>query len=271
MADLSPVFSSVVEDTGVVVVAAAQRLNFVGATVTQSAPGEATITIGGGGGAAWQTAGNNLTGGGPTTPNEFFGSNNNFDVVTVRDGIESLRLYAEGFLVSGGVSPAPTPPTFLGIRGEGRLIAMNPEVGPTNHAVFGMFGPVTGGGDTVFVNSVINMNKVILIGAASEILFDIFVPDDSVMYFRLKIVARQTAGAAGTVGDGATYLYEFMAKRVAGTITIFPAQNTFTTEDVLTIATSFNDAGTTITIDVLGEVNKDVSVYGTLETLVAMD
>ena len=57
----------------------------------------------------WAVAGNTLTGGLPTTPNEFFGSNNNFDVVMKSAGTERLRIGSTGTLsvtgnlnVSGG-------------------------------------------------------------------------------------------------------------------------------------------------------------------------
>ena len=126
----SPSILSTKNSLGVIVVPVNRAIRFVGATVAPDGPAQTVVTVSAGTN-TWNTNGNVLTGGGPTTPNEFFGSNNDFDVVMNRNSIEIARLAAAGFFVLGRVGVGATSLINL---------LVDPSVGPGVVAPIGSIG-----------------------------------------------------------------------------------------------------------------------------------
>lgn len=76
-----------------------------GANITITPSGSTLIIAStAGAGADWHLAGNTLTGGSPSTPVEFFGSNNNYDVIIQRDSLEKLRIDSGSILSTSHIS-----------------------------------------------------------------------------------------------------------------------------------------------------------------------
>lgn len=82
------------------------------------------------GAAGWALNGNALSGGTPTTPTQFFGSNNNFDVVLRSNGSERMRILAGGNVAVG----ATTATAHLQVT----------ENGTAQHAITGTHAAATG-------------------------------------------------------------------------------------------------------------------------------
>lgn len=156
----------------------------------------------------WLLTGNTLTG------TEFFGSLNDEDVVLRRNNIEQMRLI--------GASAAL----------QGVLIGLNATLGGRLQ-----ISPSAAGDDIIkeifgASNQIINVTRMFrgtTIGAAS-VNFDIAIPTDYVALIETKTAARQTAGAGGAVGDGASYIRTIHANNLAGVVTILKTQTDFTYE-----------------------------------------
>lgn len=103
----SPSILSTKNSLGVIVVPVNRAIRFVGATVAMDGPAQTVVTVSAGTN-TWNESGNVLTGGTPTTPNEFFGSNNDYDVIMNRNSIEIARMAASGFFVQGIVGVGAT-------------------------------------------------------------------------------------------------------------------------------------------------------------------
>ncbi|HYM20848.1 MAG TPA: hypothetical protein VEW28_07585 [Candidatus Kapabacteria bacterium] len=92
------------------------------------------------GASGWALNGNNLSGGTPATPNQYFGSNNNFDVVMKTNSIERFRLGSNTALTTASMTMGPNATTGFNLLGNtigfsGINIDMN-----TNPAVTGAAG-----------------------------------------------------------------------------------------------------------------------------------
>lgn len=157
----------------------------------------------------WTLLGNALSGGGPTTPNEWFGSSNDYDVVYRRNNTEIMRLAGSSLLVGLAAS--------IG----GRL-----QVGHVT-ADADMVAQIFGAANRII--HVTRMSRLTTVDAAAATQ-DFNVPSDYNALFEAKACARQTAGATGAVGDGASYVRTCHARNVGGTVAIFGSQTDYTYE-----------------------------------------
>lgn len=158
----------------------------------------------------WSLAGNTLTGGGPTTPNEYFGSNNDYDVRFLRNSIEQMRLVNGALLVG------------LSATIGGRL-----QIGQTVANTDMMAEVFNAGANQIL--KVSRMNRLTTVGAATA-TNSIAIPNDYNALVTSSACVRQTGGATGAAGDGASYIRTLHARNIAGAVTVFQQQSDYTYE-----------------------------------------
>ena len=79
-----------------------------------------------------------------------------------------------------------------------------------------------------------------------------------------QVISRRTGGTAGTAEDGAGYVIRGTYKNVAGTATLIGAVNAdYTAEDQAGWAATFNVTGATVTLDVTGAADNNVTWHMT--------
>lgn len=94
--------------------------------------------------------------------------------------------------------------------------------------------------------------------------YEIAIPSGSTMAIHATIVARQTAGTAGSVGDSYTGKLTFLAENNAGTVTLIGSPTTITgsvyNSAALTAAVTgaVNDTDDVVQIKVTGEADKTI-------------
>jgi hypothetical protein len=100
------------------------------------------------GASGWALNGNNLTGGTPATPSQFFGSDNNFDVVMQTNGIERMRLGSSAAANAVTVTSAPTAANGIqvnGTAGTAKGVSVDMNTNPVSTFQASMFsGTITG-------------------------------------------------------------------------------------------------------------------------------
>lgn len=174
-------------------------------------------------GTGWLTSGNTLTGATPATPNEFFGSDNNFDIVFKRNTVEQMRLVSGSLFVGGTASIAANPAKLE------TFIATNAPLGrETNTAATAVNTTRLGGAATVG-------------GATSNVQFNFTETLNHIL--RVFIAVRQTGGGTGAAGDGASFEKIVTLQIIAGVATILDQANIYTYQV---------DAGITATITAVG-------------------
>ena len=158
----------------------------------------------------WRIDGNDLTGGAPNTPAEFFGSNNDYDVIFRRNSAEQFRLQNNAMLV--GLSAS------IG----GRLQLGETVLGADIMAE--ILDPITNP-----VIKVTRMSRLTTVGATTATQ-DFAVPSNRNALVEVRACARQTAGATGSAGDGASYIRTCHARNIAAVVSIFGNQTDYTYE-----------------------------------------
>lgn len=187
-------------------------------------------------GSDWATTGNTLTGGSPTTPTEFFGSVNDYDVISKRGNVELTRLVAAGLLVGLNAS--------LGGRLQVGVAALGDEI-------FKQSSPNGGAGARVI--HVTRQYKVQTTDATPTVLAAILVPASSRIQANLMVGGNQHGGAGGALGDGADYERTISAKRLAaGNALLRKVQTDFTSEDVPQMNVTVAVATTNVNLSVVG-------------------
>lgn len=157
----------------------------------------------------WELDGNPLTGGSPQAPNEWFGSTNDYDVAFRRNSVEVMRLAGSSLLV--GLTSAIGGRLQIGhVTADADMIA----------EIFGAADPI------IKVN---RMSKLTTVGNATATQ-DFAIPSDRNALIEVRACARQTAGAVGAAGDGASYIRTCHARNLAGTVAIFGNQTDYTYE-----------------------------------------
>lgn len=202
----------------------------------------------------WQMDGNTLTGATPDAPNEFFGSNNDYDVVFKRNGTEMARYVSDGLLIGLAAS--------LG----GRLQVQGASLGSD---VVKQISPNGGSGSQVI--HVTRQYKVQTTNATATTLADILIPDDSVVGIEAKIVCRQHGGAAGAVGDGASYKRDIHARNIGGTVSIRQNATSVTSEDVAAFNVTVGASTANVRIQVVGALNRNIAWFAHSELLIAVN
>lgn len=109
--------------------------------------------------------------------------------------------------------------------------------------------------------------QVATTNATVTTLTSITVPTDSVIYLKVKILARRTGGSSGTNGDAAVYERIARFKNVGGTVTIHNLQTEFTSEDQLGWNSTLDVSGTSARIQVTGAANNNINWTTTYELL----
>jgi hypothetical protein len=179
----------------------------------------------------WTLAGNTLVGG------EYFGSNNNQDVLFYRNGSEQMRMANNALLI--GLSSS------IG----GRLQLADSVANADFMAE--IFSP--GANQVIKVN---RMNRLTTSGAATA-SNTIAVPTDTCCLIESRATARQTAGSSGVVGQGASYIRSLHATNQAGVVSIFSQQSDYTYEIVNAMNYSGAASGSDVVFTVTGAANRD--------------
>lgn len=190
----------------------------------------------------WLTTGNTLTGGSSSTPNEFFGSNNDYDVKFIRNGIEQYRLQALAFLIGLNAS--------VGGRLQVKAAVLGDEV-------FKQISPAASGADIAYVT---RQHKVLTTDATLTTIATLAIPVSSQVFANYTIIGNRTGGVSGTDGDGAIYERTFRAKRAsAGGASVSKYQTDFTSEDQGGFDTSSSASGNNVLTQVKGATDNNMS------------
>lgn len=84
--------------------------------------------------------------------------------------------------------------------------------------------------------------------------------DDTAGFIEIEVIARQTGGIAGLIGDSAAYLKTVRFSNVGGTVSLGVVQNDYT-DDLIdpTWGVVVGTAGADITVDVIGALNRNLN------------
>lgn len=161
-------------------------------------------------GGDWKIDGNTLTGGTPSTPTEFIGSINDYDYIVRRNNVEQFRLQNNAFLIGLIAS--------LGGRLQiGETVAdadvLKEIYDPTSNPII----------------KVSRMSRLTTVGAASANQ-TFLTPTDTNSLIEVRATARQTGGATGSIGDGASYVRTAHARNLADVTVLFNKQTDYTYE-----------------------------------------
>ncbi len=187
----------------------------------------------------WALTGNTLTGAGPTTPTEFFGSNNDYDLVFKRNTTEEMRVLTSAILI--GLSAT------LG----GRL----------------QVNDATDGADLIksvlnaTSNPVVEVNRMFRKTTVSNATstFDIAIPTNTTVLINTSVQGRQTAGSTGAAGDSISYQRTLTANNIAGTVLKLAEQNDYTYEIAAAFDLTSAVSTTNIRYTIAGVTNRNVS------------
>jgi hypothetical protein len=186
----------------------------------------------------WNLTGNTLTG------TEFLGSLNDQDVNFRRNNLEVMRLVGSTSAVSGlliGLSSSIGGRLQLAPNAAGDDI-MKQVLSPTSNPVI----------------QVSRMHRLTTSGATSQ-TFSLAIPNDYNAQVKSRVVARQTAGTVGAVGDGASYERTCHARNISGTVTRLGLQTDYTYEVVGSLNFTLAANGANIEGTVTGAANRDIS------------
>lgn len=82
--------------------------------------------------------------------------------------------------------------------------------------------------------------------------------------YRATVVARQTAGGAGTVGQGAAYVRVYMVRRIGGTTTFLGSETTTTKENDANWDCIFELSGNDVLLSVQGVADQTITWHATI-------
>lgn len=182
----------------------------------------------------WAVSGNNLTGGTPNTPNEYFGSNNDYDVVFKRNGSETGRFaddgVRQGFLV-GPYAPVWGSPVPLQVSTQDQGIP----------AQVSAYDPA---GNPVVVQN--RLGRLSTVGAVTDTLdFPIFL--DRSEATTVDVIGR----AAG--GETISFRNLILLKNIAGAVTVISdAQIIANNVEIPLTSASFSVVGSNLRLTVQG-------------------
>lgn len=202
----------------------------------------------------WSLLGNALTGSLPTSPNEYLGSTNDYDVVFRRNSTEAMRIVSDGLLIG------------LNATTGGRLQLATDALG---NDLIKQISPNGGSGANVVY--VTRQSKVQTTDASPTTLFDIAVPNNSVVGIEAKVVCRQHGGTVGSPGDGAYYVRNIHARNVGGTVSVRQNNTSVTSEDVTAFNLTVSASGSNVRLQAVGTLNRNVAWYAHVEMLIAVD
>ena len=202
----------------------------------------------------WNLTGNALTGGTAITPNESFGSTNDYDVKFIRNATEQMRI------ANGAILMGLTAAVGGRLQIEASALAVD---------LFRQQGPNGGSGSKVV--RVTRMFKAQTTDATLTTLADILTPTDSVCKIKLDVVARQSGGTAGAVGDGAAYVRDIHARNIADVVSIRKNQTSFTSEDLNAFDLQVTNSGANVRSQVVGAANRNMAWVGMCELMIAVN
>jgi hypothetical protein len=110
-------------------------------------------------------------------------------------------------------------------------------------------------------NPVIQVSKlyrVTTVGAVDS-TFNIAIPTSYNAKLEVNVIARQTAGSAGAVGDGAAYQRTIMAQNLASVVTMFKNQDDYTYEAQKELNFVLSASGANIVGTATGHTNRTIS------------
>lgn len=215
-----------------------RAIQFIGATVTVGAPGKAVVTIGGG---AWVVSGNTLTGGSPSTPVEWIGSVNNFDFVTKRNNVEVARFNADGFLIGANSSNLLPAKIQLETANSGDSLVKKVILQSTNPVI-----------------ELSKLFRTTTVGLATSSLSIATVADFNLV-LKCRVIAKQTAGTSGSVGDAISFERTTVFSNVGGTLTKIDEQTDYTYKVDSGLDFQTSASGSNIQLDCIGVANRDFS------------
>lgn len=194
----------------------------------------------------WSLGGNTLG------VNTSIGSIDDFDQFFIRNNIELMRTVGSSAAV------------------QGLLIGLNASLGGRLQ-----LAPTAAGDDVLkevlspTSNPVIKVSRIFrttTTGAASG-TFNIAIPTDYNCLVTANMNARQTGGATGSAGDGASYIRTCHARNLAGTTTMFQQQTDYTYEIVAGLNFALSASGANIVGTVTGVASRNLSWGAHVELL----
>ena len=202
----------------------------------------------------WSLLGNALTGPLSSSPNEFLGSTNDYDLIFRRNAAEIMRLVNDGLLIG------------LNATTGGRLQIATATLGSD---IIKQISPNGGSGANVI--HVTRQSKVQTTNAAATTLFDIAVPNDSVVGIEAKVVCRQHSGTSGSPGDGAYYVRNIHARNIGGAVSIRQNATSVTSEDVGAFNVVVSASGANVRLEAVGTAGRNIAWFAHIEMLIAVD
>ncbi len=201
----------------------------------------------------WNLDGNELSGPTADAPVEFFGSNNNFDVIFRRNNFELMRLVQEGLLIGLNSS--------LG----GKL-----DVGVANigDQIMNLSSPNGGSGARVI--RTYRQYKINTSDNTDSVLASLAVSEGQRIQATAYLGCNQFGGSAGSAGDGADYIRTVSGKRLSGgNVQLLKNQTDYTAEDVQTFRARFqtNTTAQTLELQVRGGLNRDLAWSAHVESM----
>jgi len=193
----------------------------------------------------WNLGGNTLG------ANTSIGSIDDFDQIFIRNNIELMRTVGSSAAVQG---------LLIGLNASlgGRL-----QLAPTaagDDILKEVFSPTSN--PTIKVS---RMFRTTTVGAVTG-TFTIAVPSAYNALIVSNVVANQTGGATGAVGDGASFIRTCHASNVGGTVTMFKQQTDYTYEIVAGLNYNLAASGANIVGTVTGVASRNIS-WGNYTTL----
>lgn len=183
--------------------------------------------------------------------NTSIGSLDNFDQIFIRNNIELMRTVGSTAAV------------------QGLLIGLNASLGGRLQ-----LAPTAAGDDILkevlspTSNPVIRVTRIhrLTTVAAASAIASVAIPSDYNCNLEVRAVARQTAGATGAVGDGASYIRTCHASNLAGVVTMFKEQTDYTYEVAGAMNFALTASGANIDATATGSTGRNLSwgVYSQL-------
>jgi hypothetical protein len=173
-----------------------------------------------------------------------FGTTDDFDIPIIRNNLEVARVIGSTAAASGlliGLSASLGGRLQLAPDAAGDDI-MKEVLSPTADPVI----------------KVSRMFRETTTGAASS-AFDIAIPTAYNARVIVDAVARQTGGATGSIGDGASYQRSCHARNLAGTTVMFKQQTDYTYEIVNGLNFDLSASGANIVGTCTGVTNRNIS------------
>jgi len=180
------------------------------------------------------------------------GTIDNFDQPFIRNNIEVMRTVGVSAAVSG---------LLIGLNASlGGRLQLTPNAAGDD-LLKEILSPTS--------NPTINVSRMFratTIGALTS-TFNIAIPSAYNALLEARVVANQTGGATGAVGDGGSYVRTCHASNVAGTVTMFKQQTDYTYEIAGGMDFALSAAGANIVGTVTGSAGRNLSWGSRVELL----